>query len=322
MEFYLYFLPGTFAFVIVIVTTYLIEKCGPIIGGLVAALPHLVVVNTIFIIINSPNVTNIKEALFTIPTGIIAEGLFLVSWKYMPSIITFANQSVRLCILILSSFLCWSIAPLTLALFFEFMDGHTDRDQIIPYVGISCAVLTLIIGFIATLTDKTPPNQNESSDYVVNWKIYIARGIAVIITATLCNYLASVGLGILSGFMSVFPALFSVTIISFWIIHGDQLPTQSAGALLLGITGVNIFALMTAWLYLYEKWYIAYALLISWTTAIVLGGIPMFFFMKYIEKRNEKYLSDEYKRFQTQQPTVSVQQSTIDIFNMDESMDA
>eukprot|EP00483_Globobulimina_turgida_P009864 UN09883 len=139
-------------------------------------------------------------------------------------------------------------------------------------------------------------------------------------TATLCTYFASVGSGILSGFMSVFPSLLSVSMIFFWMTDGDKLPTKSVGSLLLGMHGINIFALVTAWLYLSEEWNIVLSLSVSWLTAIVVGEIPMLLLMKYTEKRNERLRPEPAPTVPPLLQSILNRQSTLDIFNMDGDM--
>ena len=205
------------------------------------------------------------------------------------------------------------VTPITIFIIFHFSTNQT----LIVYLGMGCAVLTFCIGLISALygsdnqtaesaecegdTDTSDTTNIEISGY----KIYCARAVAAFLAAVITNYLASIGLGILSGFMSVFPALFTVLMVSLWLVHGDGLPVQSAGPLLLGITSINIFALLTAYFYLFHKVFeddtadLAFSVSIGWAVSVFCGGLPMLVFMKYLEKRGKSvFTQDKVKQQQ------------------------
>merc|ERR1712228_732440 len=222
-----------------------------------------------------------------------------------------------------SSYIFWSIAPFALILFLEATKHHIATDRAMVIIGITCSILSFSIGIIATFIElirykikikdnETSENNQEETekDKVQNWKIYLFRGLAAFITSVLCNFLASLGLSILSGFMSVFPAMFSVTMISLWISHSSDLPIASAGSLMLGVNSLNIFALTLAWFYLYLQLSLFYAIMIAWIGSILFGSIPMFVFLKWIESKKERMCQTNSKKSQ-ELPSISSHETTL-----------
>ena len=58
------------------------------IGGILVAAPHLMVVATTFIMLQLKSENEISKALFSIPYGVFLDVIYLTLWKYMPKILT------------------------------------------------------------------------------------------------------------------------------------------------------------------------------------------------------------------------------------------
>lgn len=300
--------PGILSFIVIIAATYSIERCGPAVGGVLSTLPHLIVINIAFIMIDAPDRSVVEEALFTVPIGVIGDGMYLLSWKYMPRLISLKHQTLKLTILVTSALIAWLIPCALFLLLFQYTAEHTL--EMLPFIGIACAAITLVVGMITTWREpvivgvdeddegaddgdgRETSGGSESRAKQASYKVLFARGIAAFVAAVICNYTASLGLGPLSGFMSIAPVQFIVAMVSLWLLHGDELPIQSAGSLLLGVTQLNIFPLATAWFYLFVRPFgdddsanAAFSLSAAFVAAVLFGTVPAMLFLRYTRKR-------------------------------------
>ena len=72
----------------------------------------------------------------------------------------------------------------------------------------------------------------------------LARGIAAPLAIGASVWIASLGLPIISGMVSVFPAIFLTTMVSLWLAQGSAVPVGATGPMMLGASSVSIHALI------------------------------------------------------------------------------
>ena len=63
------------------------------------------------------------------------------------------------------------------------------------------------------------------------------------------RFLSSLGIAILAGMASVFPAIFLTTMVSVWLAQGHSVQAGAVGPMMLGSSSVSGYALLCAWLF-------------------------------------------------------------------------
>ena len=70
------------------------------------------------------------------------------------------------------------------------------------------------------------------------------RGLAAATAIGIAVQFASMGLPIIAGLASVFPAIFLTTMVALWVAQGADVPTGAAGPMMLGGSSVGMYSLI------------------------------------------------------------------------------
>lgn len=156
-------LPLLLGFVVTILATWLLESRGGIVGGVLATTPHIVVVGTVFILLNIDNQKDALIANYSAIFSIVSNIVYLYCWKYIPLYFENAN----LCCVFTVSLLMWFICA-----FIYYIIGSTLLEsQNINIYQISATVVTIlqvITGIVGNYKYyEAPKGQNK-----VSWKVH------------------------------------------------------------------------------------------------------------------------------------------------------
>jgi hypothetical protein len=298
-----------------------IEKFGGVVGGIIATLPMTIVPYSVgYVVANSPDTQNmdtesalqhsfdcIFKVMFSVPIGIFTNMIYLFTWKHLPSLPIFSycrermSPRKQLFYLVPLAVCCWLASAVTFVLSLNQFDTVFHR----RIIGLSFVGGSLIFGFSSIIFSPatSAPSSNLSPIYM-NIARAVASAISIVVSLYISDYDA-----VISGITSVFPAVFTITIVSLWITHGQGVPTGALGPMILGTICVDVYAISFAEIHvrlypLLNVSWIECAIIsacISWFTAAIGWSIPIFFFVRWMKSRakpqneewNEPYLSVE-----------------------------
>ena len=109
--------------------------------------------------------------------------------------------------------------------------------------------------------------------------VILSRGIAAAAAIGVAVYLSGLGMPLIAGLASVFPAIFLTTMVGLWISQGPEVPTGAAGPMMLGGSSVGAYALIGIWAL--PEHGMVLGSIISWLFAVLVTSIPAYYWLQY-----------------------------------------
>jgi hypothetical protein len=252
-------LPFLLSAFIVILITVIAERYGTKVGGIFGTLPSTIIIAFIFIALNQ-GIDFAVTSVSVVPLEMGVNLLFLLIFVLL------AYKSFF--IALTGSMIVWS--------FFSFLIYYFD----LSYIGLSIGVYVLClvcIFFYMEYIRKIPSVGKVRINYTA--KKILLRGILagtiIAISVILSNTSA-----VLSGIFSIFPAIFSSTMIIALREHGPHFSAGIAKSMIIGSMSVMSYAISIYYLYpIYGIW-LGTLLAFSISFCITLG---IFYFRKKIK---------------------------------------
>ena len=97
-------------------------------------------------------------------------------------------------------------------------------------IGFSTFVLQLGVGTWACINNPPAPKGNND----VRLPVYVARGCLAAAAIGVSVWMSSLGIPLLAGIFSVFPAIFLTAMVSVWLSQGQAVQAGAVGPLILG----------------------------------------------------------------------------------------
>jgi hypothetical protein len=269
-----------FAGVFAILITVAIEHYGGIVGGFLGTIPTTIIPASMGIASQSENITLFQTAMEITPVGMLLNAIFLLMWRIIPPYLPLKQVRTRLWVMTLITLSIWTLMAVSTVFAMESIirTGFSGR-----LVGYGATGLILIIGLLACL--KNPPAPKGSQP--VNLKILLARGGLAATAIGLCVAISGSGdtqSSLLSGIVSVFPAIFLTAMVSVWWSQGETVVTGAIGPMMLGSGSVAVYALWIT--HVGPALGMAMGAFFSWLLAISMVTLPATLWLKgRVEKR-------------------------------------
>ncbi len=225
-----------------ILVTVSIERWGGLHGGVIGTVPSTIVPAAVGIWLAAKTVDEFQAAMGIVPIGLILNAGFLYLWRVVPPLIPEWKFGVRLTAITIVSLSIWSLfAGLSIKTF----NILTVRGVGPLTIGFTALVIGLVLGFTATIHHRpTPRGQNE-----VSFVTLLMRGVAAAASIGIAVWLAGLGNPLASGIMSIFPAIFTTSMVALWLAQGEAVPAGAIGPMMFGAQSVSLFALIVAFCY-------------------------------------------------------------------------
>ena len=262
-------LSAIFAGIVAVLVTVAIEKWGGIVGGVLGTLPTTIVPAVIGMYLEAGS-SDLATSMSLIPFGMLLNALFVASWVVYPKI----NPDATLAKMIFVSLGFWSfLAVLMTISLTESLNYFSELS--VGIVGFVCLVgLGLWMTWIPI---KAPRGKNH-----VTKKVLLIRGIAAATAIGIAVQFASMGLPIVAGLASVFPAIFLTTMVALWIAQGADVPTGAAGPMMLGGSSVGMYSLIAP--YAIPEYGIYMGSVICWIASVCLTSLPAYAWLSWRKK--------------------------------------
>ena len=255
--------------VVATAVTVAIEKWGGLVGGLLGTVPSTIVPAGIGMYLAGGN-EEVVISMAVVPLGMLLNALFLGAWLVLPR--WFSKASRPLLFTSVGALAFWCV--LGTAVWFLLQNtvvGTLLTEQELAAVGLG--LLMIIAVAFNWRPQPTPKGRNAVSKSVL-----LARGSMAAIAIGLAVWMAGLGLPILAGLASVFPAIFLTSMVALWLAQGPTVPQGAAGPMILGGASVAVYANIAMWsLPVYGA---LVGSLIAWVGSVVGWSLPAFMVLR------------------------------------------
>ncbi len=234
-------LSAAFAGLVAIGATVAIERWGGRLGGVLGSLPTTIVPASLGIAATAPGADQLRDAMLSVPAGMLLNAVFLWLWRVLPPRLPAQALGRRLATMVALSLSAWLIGAVAVV-----AGGAWWRARGLPValLGVGTTALIVAVGVAACLRPLPAPRGHRP----VGPLTLLARGLLAAAAIGVSVLVAATGQPLLAGIASVFPAIFTTTMVSLWLSQGEAVPLGAVGPLILGSSAVAGYALLAAWL--------------------------------------------------------------------------
>ena len=180
----------------------------------------------------------LAASLAVVPYGMLINGCFLLVYVLVPPRLS-SDGGGALVLTSTTALLVWSAFG---ALVLLALDPLLLR--VAPMtLGLLGTLALAVMGVLVARGPRPAPAGHRSPGSIE----IMARGLAAGTAIGLAVYLSGLGLPLLAGLSSVFPAIFLTTMVGLWVSQGPDVPLGAAGPMLLGSTSVAVYACLAMW---------------------------------------------------------------------------
>ena len=233
------FLSAFFSGIVAILATLAIERLGGKYGGILASIPTTIIPASVGFWLTADGLEDFRDSLYIVPVGMLINALFLLLWRVVPPKLPQISLNGQLALMSVIGLSGWAICAalcigaLQLGVISPLMEG-----------GLSFGV-AIALGLWAT--SNAPPTPKGSRK--VSLLMLLSRGALAATAVGFAVFLSSLGIAILAGMASVFPAIFLTTMVSVWLAQGHSVQAGAVGPMMLGSSSVSGYALLCAWFF-------------------------------------------------------------------------
>jgi len=221
-------IPFFLSALVVIIIMYIAERFGTKTGGILGTLPSTIIVAYVFIALNK-GLEFASNSVAVVPAEIGINLLFLLIFSILISRSIYLSFAV--------SFTVWATLSFILL--------YTNMQNI--YISVSIFSISIIISFlILEKTIKIKSIGKKAIHYTIT-KI-ILRGLFAGTIIAITVLLSNIG-EVISGIISVFPAIITSTMIISYYEHGPEFASGLAKSMVIGSSSVMSYAVAIHFLY-------------------------------------------------------------------------
>ena len=260
---------GLFAAVVAILATVAIERLGGRLGGLIASVPSTIIPASLGFWWAAQEPAHFQDALFAVPGGMMVSGVFLYAWRVLPERLRSASPGRTILKVTILSLVLWCGCAATLV----FCLGLSPLP--VSTVGPVLFGLLLALGISACWRPPPAPRGQRK----VGLATLAARGLLAGSAIAVSVVLAEMGIPLVAGMASVFPAIFLTAMVSVSLSQGEAVQGGAVGPMILGSSSVCAYALLSIWTY--PTFGPALGVLVSWTGAVLLISVPAWRYLRW-----------------------------------------
>ena len=283
MELQTVLLAALMAGIVATAVTVLIEKYGGVIGGILGTIPTTIIPASIGMASEGGDDALIIS-LAIVPAGMLINAIFLSVWALLPDKLPKTwSQNTSLIFTSLSSLMIWAgVGLLTIYIIDIAIENNLSPIQI------------SVIGFLLVVTLGTlmcwnlkpaPKGENKVSKMILT-----ARGIVAATAIGIAVLISSLGMPLLAGLASVFPAIFLTSMIALWLAQGPSVPLGAAGPMMMGGASVAMYSIIAMWSLIEYGLFVGSV--IAWIGSITLWSVPSFVFVNWRAKVTMSHEND------------------------------
>ena len=269
-------LSALFAGIVAVLVTLAIERWGGIHGGVLGTVPSTLVPAGLGIwVATGGDVEQFQQAMGIVPVGLLLNAGFLWLWRIIPSMLPDWGFSTRLTVITVFTLGAWLACAAAAMIVVDSLLAQGTSPLLIGWLSL---LLGVSIG-IATCWKHVPAPSGDNS---VGPSTLLARGFAASLAIGIAVHLAGSGDSLASGLMSIFPAIFTTSMVALWISQGEAVPTGAIGPMMLGAMSVSLYALLIALFYPMssDPLSLACACIAGWMLAVTTVNLPTWLWLR------------------------------------------
>ena len=257
-----------FACCIAIAATMAIEKFGGALGGILGSAPTTIVPASLGFWFGASDVELFRDALFAVPVGMCVNAIFLYSWRWFPPRLQIGNVRYKLLAMTVISILIWGGCALLM------VQGLELVLSVMFWVALLSTVGLLSFGVWACYGNPPAPK----GSHAVSIGILLGRGLLAGVAIGVAIWIAELGIPVLAGMASVFPAIFVTTMVSVWLSQGEAVQAGAVGPMMLGSSSVAVYSFIAA--FVIPLWNPIFGAIVSWGIAVCLISLPAWLWLR------------------------------------------
>jgi hypothetical protein len=268
-------LAAIMAGVVATTVTVLIEKYGGVVGGILGTIPTTIIPAAIGMGSEGGN-DSLIISLAIVPAGMLINAIFLSTWAILPNKLPSKWSSNRkLIFTIMSSLIIWICSGIIAIYAVDIAIENNFSAYQIAIIGF------LMVGFLGAIMcwnlRPAPKGKNLVSKIVL-----ISRGLVAATAIGIAVIISGLGMPLIAGLASVFPAIFLTSMIALWIAQGPSVPLGAAGPMMMGGASVAAYSIIAMWSMIEYGLFIGSV--IAWFGSIVLWSVPSFVYVNWRAK--------------------------------------
>ena len=142
------------------------------------------------------------------------------------------------------------------------------------FVSIVATVGLILTGVWACFFNPPAPKGNRG----VSALVLLARGMLAGLAIGTSVWMSGLGIPLLAGIASVFPAIFLTTMIAVWVSQGKAVQAGAVGPMMLGSASVSVYAIAAA--VLVPSINIVFGCILSWIIAVGFVSVPAWLWLR------------------------------------------
>jgi len=258
-----------------VLVTLAIEKWGGLHGGVLATVPSTIVPAAIGIWYASASVEEFQSAMGIVPIGLILNAGFLYLWRVVPSKVPEWRFGVKLTAITALNLTLWLCAA---AISIFSVRSAVSAGWSALVIGWTALLIGCILSAVACLERVPTPRGHKR----VGPLTLVVRGLAAAASIGIAVWFAGLGNPLASGVMSIFPAIFTTSMVALWLAQGEAVPTGAIGPMMLGSQSVSLYALLVAFFYpftdsTFELVMLSFA---AWVISFVVVNLSAWYWLK------------------------------------------
>jgi hypothetical protein len=261
-------LSALFAGAIAVLATVAIERMGGRLGGLIGSLPTTIVPASVGFWAGSSTAAEFQSALYAVPAGMLVNAVFLFSWRALPPRLPTWSVGSRLAAMVGLSLSIWGLLASALVLLM--------RRQPFSLLSSGIFFFLLVLSFGIWACRGNPPAPKGKRP--VGALVLVLRGVLAAGAIGLSVAIAGMGIPLLAGMSSVFPAIFLTTMVSVWLSQGEAVQAGAVGPLMLGSSSVAAYTLLAPFLMLWLG--PCSGAVLAWVLSVVLVSLPAWWWLR------------------------------------------
>ncbi|MDE0953844.1 MAG: hypothetical protein OR994_04150 [Candidatus Poseidoniales archaeon] len=268
-------LAAIMAGVVATTVTILIEKYGGVLGGILGTIPTTIIPAAIGMG-SEGGEDSLILSLAIVPAGMLINAIFLSIWAILPNKLPITwSSNKRLVVTSICSLIVWISAGIVAI---QAVDVAIEKNYSAYQIAITGFILVGTLGASMCWNLKpAPKGKNQVSKIILVSRGFVAAtaiGIAVIISG--------LGMPLLAGLASVFPAIFLTSMVALWLAQGPSVPLGAAGPMMMGGASVAAYSIIAMWSMI--EYGLAMGSVIAWVGSIILWSIPSFAYVNWRSK--------------------------------------
>ena len=262
-------LSGGLAALVAVGASLAIERFGGRLGGLLASVPSTIIPASLGFWWAATEPAHFEDALYAVPGGMLVNAVFLYAWQVLPARLQGRSGWGLVWKISLLSMLAWAVTAACLIALMEL--GLAPMFQ----MGIALFIVQLTLGISACWRVRPAPRGKNP----VGPMTLVARGVLAGLAIAFSVGLAELGIPLLAGMASVFPAIFLTTMISVWISQGSAVQGGAVGPMILGSNSVSAYTLLAA--VSIPSLGAGLGAAVAWLAAACFISVPSWFFLRW-----------------------------------------